>query len=65
MTRTPIFYIFPGLVAMFGSLFFAAGVGDIANYGGGTAAWFYTIVGAVLLLGSVGVILGTSGAVKA
>ncbi len=64
MTNNPLFYIVPGLIGMFGVLFFAAGVGDIVNYGGGPAAWAYALVGVLALVVSGGLALFASGAAK-
>lgn len=55
-SHSPLFYVLPGLAIAMGLIFAAAGIGDIANYGGGVAAWLYTIVGLVVVLVGAGVI---------
>ncbi len=39
-----------------GLIFAAAGIGDIANYGGGVAAWLYTIFGLAVVVAGTGVV---------
>lgn len=55
-SRSPLFYIIPGLVIAMGLIFVAAGIGNIANYGGGVAAWLYLIFGLLAAVVGVGVI---------
>ena len=55
-THSPLFYVLPGLAIAMGLIFAAAGIGDIANYGGGVAAWLYTIFGLVVVVVGAGVV---------